>query len=321
MKSNFIASRASARKSGAKSGVTVNKPPSQSEIQRVMKDAQRKYQRLSPIVEILKGSGRERYDFFLANGFPTWRGTGYYYSRYRPGLGSVLVGLFVVFGGAAHYGALYLGWKRQRDFVERYIRHARRSAWGDESAVGGIPGIDGNVLGAQSAPEPAPSFAQENGAAVLNRRQKREQEKEAKKQSKKVSKRGGKDNSGTSTPVEAEPAADPTVTGPQGSRKKVMAENGKVLIVDSFGHVFLEQEDDEGEKGEYLLDPTEIPKPTVRDTFMYRFPIWAYEKAMLKIKGEPVKGQKLGSAEVEIVEGTSGSEKKANGSGERRRRK
>jgi hypothetical protein len=28
-----------------------------------------------------------RYDFFYKNGVPTWRGTGYYYSRFRPGLG------------------------------------------------------------------------------------------------------------------------------------------------------------------------------------------------------------------------------------------
>lgn len=26
------------------------------------------------------------YDFFYKNGVPKWRGTGYYYSRFRPGL-------------------------------------------------------------------------------------------------------------------------------------------------------------------------------------------------------------------------------------------
>lgn len=29
----------------------------------------------------------KRYDFFYKNGVPKWRGTGYYYSRFRPGLG------------------------------------------------------------------------------------------------------------------------------------------------------------------------------------------------------------------------------------------
>jgi hypothetical protein len=28
-----------------------------------------------------------RYDFFYKNGVPKWRGTDYYYSRFRPGLG------------------------------------------------------------------------------------------------------------------------------------------------------------------------------------------------------------------------------------------
>ena len=28
-----------------------------------------------------------RYDFFYKNGVPKWRGTGYYYSRFRPGVG------------------------------------------------------------------------------------------------------------------------------------------------------------------------------------------------------------------------------------------
>jgi hypothetical protein len=39
---------------------------------------------------------RERYDFFLKNGVPKWRGTGYYYKRYRPGLGTVLMGLLAL---------------------------------------------------------------------------------------------------------------------------------------------------------------------------------------------------------------------------------
>ena len=29
----------------------------------------------------------DSYDFFYKNGVPKWRGTGYYYSRFRPGLG------------------------------------------------------------------------------------------------------------------------------------------------------------------------------------------------------------------------------------------
>ena len=295
--------------------MTVNKPPKESEIQRAVDTAQKQYGRLRVVTEILQGPGRERYDYFLAHGFPKWRGTGYYYARFRPGLGSVLVGLFLVFGGAAHYGAMYLSWKRQREFVERYIRHARRSAWGDESGVRGIPGVDGNVVGASAAA--APSFAQENGQAVLNRRQKRAQDKEAKKDAKK-GKIGG--NSGTSTPVEAEPPV-----GPQGARKKVQAENGKILIVDSIGNVYLEEENEDGEKGEFLLDPDEIPKPTVQDTVLFRLPVWTYEKLRTRILGEKLTGQRLGStpdSEEKESEDEDATEKKSsNGTAHRRGKK
>jgi hypothetical protein len=54
---------------------------------------------------------------------------------------------------------------------------------------------------------------------------------------------------GISAPVEA------TITsGPQGAKKRIVAENGKVLIVDSVGNVFLEEETEDGVKGEFLLD-------------------------------------------------------------------
>ena len=55
--------------------------------------------------------------------------------------------------------------------------------------------------------------------------------------------------SGISTPVEAEPTS-----GPRGTKKRVVAENGKVLIVDSVGNVYLEEETEEGGTHEYLLN-------------------------------------------------------------------
>jgi len=270
-----------------KPGVHVNKAPTESEIQKAVKIAGERYARLGVIAEILKGSGRERYDHFLSNGFPKWRGTGYYYARFRPGLGSVLVGLFAFGGGLVHYGAMYVSWKRQREFVERYIRHARRTAWGDDSGIKGIPGVD-SITGVTATP--TASFAQEDGAAVLNRRQKRLQEKEAKKDSKK-----GKPsrNGGANTPLESEPEASST---PQGTKKRVQAENGKVLIVDSVGNVFLEEEDENGEKGQYLLDPEEIPKPTIRRTVLFQAPLWVYSTIRGRIFGKPAEGE---SAEVE----------------------
>lgn len=51
--------------------------------------------------------------------------------------------------------------------------------------------------------------------------------------------------------------ASPTATPPAGAagpRKRVVAENGKVLVVDSVGNVYLEQADEEGDTHEFLLD-------------------------------------------------------------------
>ena len=292
-KQSLIASRAKETSKpllGLKSkkpSVHVNKPPSESEIQAAVKKAGERYARLGVITEILKGPGRERYDHFLNNGFPAWRGTGYYYARFRPGLGSVLVGLFTFGGGLAHYGAMYVSWRRQREFVERYVRQARKAAWGDESGIKGIPGIDGALTGATATPPS--TFAEENGAAVLNRRQKRMQERESKKEGK-SKKSKGTGRSGTSTPLESEPEP-----GPQGTKKRVQAENGKILIVDSLGNVFLEQEDENGEKGEYLMDPDELPKPTYRDTVLFRLPVWIYSKI-----GDSVAGAQSNYEQAEL---------------------
>lgn len=262
-----------------KPGIHVNKAPTESEIQTAVKKASERYARLGVIAEILKGPGRERYDFFLSSGFPKWRGTGYYYARFRPGLGSVLVGLFAFGGGLVHYAAMYVSWQRQRLYAERIIRDARRSAWGDDSGLRGIPGIEGAMTG--SAASPPAAFAQENGAAALNRRQKRMQERENKKEKDKKTSKGIR-RSGTSTPTPLESEPD---HGPQGSKKRVQAPNGKVLIVDSVGNVYVEEEDENGERVELLLDPEEIPKPTFRETVLFRLPVWTYHKIQSRIAG------------------------------------
>ena len=285
-KQSFIASRAqptpkaNSGQKKKKPGVHVSKPPTESEIQAHVKKASERFARLGVITQILKGPGRERYDFFLENGFPKWRGTGYYYARFRPGLGTVLVGLFVLGGGGAHYAALYVSWKRQREFVDRYIRHARRAAWGDEIGIKGIPGVDPDAVATTASPalgEPS------GGNASLNRRQKRMQEKESKKEKEKISRREKQPakRSGTITPLNG---AHVEATGPQGVTKKVQAENGKILIVDSVGNVYLEEEEENGERREFLLDPNEIIRPTWRQTILVRLPVWVYSKA-LGLKG------------------------------------
>jgi curved DNA-binding protein CbpA len=223
-------------------GVTVTKPPSRSEIKAAVKQASDMQARLGIVANILKGPERERYDHFLANGFPVWKGTGYYYNRFRPGLGTVIVGLFLFVGGGAHYLALYTSWKRRHEFAERYIKFARHAAWGDNLGIN-IPGVD-------SAPAPAPVQQDDDEPMQpMNRRQRREQAREMAREKNVKKPKGRAAVSGSATP-------QPQVQdgGPVGNKKRVVAENGKVLIVDSIGNVFLEEVDEEGNVEALLLD-------------------------------------------------------------------
>ncbi|KAF2112444.1 hypothetical protein BDV96DRAFT_498067 [Lophiotrema nucula] len=273
---SFISSYAlKNKKKGKTPGVKVSKQPSKKEIDAHLKEATEAYQRLSVVATILRGESRERYDHFLRNGFPKWKGTGYYYARFRPGLGSVLAGILVVVGGGMHYFALIVGWKRRREFVERYIRHARRLAWGDDTGIQGIPGVS------EPAAQPAQQQWDEgqDDMAPMNRRQKRMMDKENRKD-KKVQAVKKARSSGISTPVEAE-----LTSGPQGAKKRVVAENGKVLVVDSAGNVFLEEETDDGQKMEFLLDPDEESKPTIYDTLLFRLPKFFYNQSVGRVIG------------------------------------
>lgn len=261
VKQQLTAERTKAKKDAKKNkpGVTVTKPPSQSEIKAAIKTASDRQARLSIVTNILRGSGRARYDHFMANGFPAWKGTGYYYNRYRPGLGTVMFGVFLSLGGGAHYIALYMGWKRQRDFVERYIKFARHAAWGDNLGLN-MPAIDVGGAPAGTAAPPVPD--DEPRAMPTNRRMRRLQERENKKESTQESggRRGGRRLGGRVASASASGTATPTVTegGPQGAKKRVVAENGKILVVDSLGDVYLEQEDEEGNTELFLLDVSSL---------------------------------------------------------------
>ena len=269
-------------------------------MQATVKKATERYQRLTVVANILKGEGRARYDHFLNNGFPVWRGTGYYYSRFRPGLGTVLLGLFLAGGGAAHYGALLLSWKRQREFMDRYIRHARRAAWGDEAGIKGIPGLDG-----PAAALPPPAEEPDTDAMQMNRRQRRQMEKEQKKEKLGKGTKSSGRASGTETPTGTAAAT--------GERKRVQAENGKILIVDSIGNVYLEEQDEDGMTQEFLLDIDEIPRPTIRDTALYRFPAWIYRKIVGRFQKDPA--ENLAEDEkVVIPSGVASDEEQDSGS-------
>lgn len=261
------------QQTGGKPIPQVIKPPTNAEVKAAVKRASERQARLSIVTNILRGPMRDRYDHFLSNGFPTWKGTEYYYNRYRPGLGTAIAGVFLFAGGAAHYLALYMSWKRQREFVERYIKFARHAAWGENL---NIPGVDAAPVAAPAPPPPPPPaqpqmMEDEDGNIIpMNRKMRRMQERDAKKDKqdnsqKTTSRRGRRGQqaaaaaasapaSGSATP---QPAAQGN--GPTGAKKRVVAENGKVLVVDSLGDVYLEQDDEEGNTAEYLLDVSSPP--------------------------------------------------------------
>ncbi|KAI1465817.1 uncharacterized protein F4812DRAFT_113288 [Daldinia caldariorum] len=276
--------KAKGKGKGKKSGVHLTKQPTPSEIKAAIKAAGDRQARLSIIANILRGSGRARYDHFMANGFPVWKGTEYYYSRYRPGLGTVLFGCLLVGGGGFHYLALYMSWKRQREFVERYIKFARQAAWGDNL---NIPGVD--TPGTATPPPQAPPAGddQQQPPMPMNRKQRRLQERDARKESAKEGRRQPRSRgrpgqaSGSATPVPQSQGGG----GPSGPKKRVVAENGKVLVVDSLGDVYLEQEDADGNVEEFLLDPNELPQPTIKDTALVKLPIWAYTATLGRVFG------------------------------------
>lgn len=304
------------KKQGKAPGVKVSKGPSKKEIDAHVKKVTASYQRLSVIANVLKGPERERYDHFLRNGFPAWRGSGYYYQRFRPGLGSVLFGLLIVFGGGMHYFALLVGWRRRREFVQRYIRHARKTAWGDESAIQGIPGVE--PVNTQNWDDKEDKESSDEPEFVpRNRREKRAMDKENKK-GKKVQAARTARVAGISTPVDAE-----ITSGPQGAKKRIVAENGKVLIVDSVGNVFLEEETEDGMKGEFLLDPDEEHKPTIFDTMLFKLPKYAYNQSVGRVLGkkELIEEPLIESSDLPEDEAAIQSATAQNLNGEARKRK
>ncbi|KAF9406329.1 hypothetical protein BGZ94_003159, partial [Podila epigama] len=86
--------------------------------------AQEKYARLGSIISILRDDAkRDRYNFFLKNGVPRWRGSAYLYRRHRPGLKAVVVFLLVLTSGF-QYLARYVSYiqekKRMTGMIEQY---------------------------------------------------------------------------------------------------------------------------------------------------------------------------------------------------------
>jgi len=95
-----------------------------------VKGVHERFARLGVISTILRGKeSRKRYDFFYKNGVPKWRGTGYYYSRFRPGLGFVFVFLIILTSGL-QYLVQRINYKRDLERIERIVSKAKAAAWG-----------------------------------------------------------------------------------------------------------------------------------------------------------------------------------------------
>ncbi|KAI0774251.1 DnaJ-domain-containing protein [Fomes fomentarius] len=124
-----------------------------------VKDAHERFARLGVVAAILRDPAkRERYDFFYKNGVPVWRGTGYYYSRFRPGIGTVLVFLILISSGL-QYLVQKMNHNRDLKRIEWILEQARTAAWGSKLNpvegqrkvkvnLGGSPRYDedGNVI-------------------------------------------------------------------------------------------------------------------------------------------------------------------------------
>ncbi|KAI9448023.1 DnaJ-domain-containing protein [Lactarius indigo] len=116
-----------------------------------VKGAQERFARLGVVASILRSQeGRER--------SPRWRGTGYYYSRFRPGLGTVVIFLTTLTTGL-HYIVQHLNFKRDLARIEHIVGQAKLVAWGPKMIpsssrrkvkvnLGGPPRLDedGNVI-------------------------------------------------------------------------------------------------------------------------------------------------------------------------------
>ncbi|KAK9324132.1 hypothetical protein V1517DRAFT_318326 [Lipomyces orientalis] len=92
------------------------------------KEATDRFARLGLIANILRGAEKDRYDFFLQKGFPRWKGTGYYYARFRPGLFTVIIFLYLISSGA-HYVILNITANNERARMQRYISECKAQAW------------------------------------------------------------------------------------------------------------------------------------------------------------------------------------------------
>lgn len=100
-----------------------------------------RFQRLSLVGNILKEQAlKRRYDYFYSKGFPKWKGTGYYYLRFRPGIFTTFFGLFILVG-IFHYVSLKISRKQDYKRVANLKEQIKLLAWNGSI----IPPLDGSA--------------------------------------------------------------------------------------------------------------------------------------------------------------------------------
>ncbi|WVO15315.1 hypothetical protein L204_102971 [Cryptococcus depauperatus] len=93
-----------------------------------IKNIHERFARLGIIGQILRNpERRERYNFFYKNGVPKWRGTGYYYSRFRPTLSHTVVFL-ILLTNLLHRLVLSLNYSKHQRRISYFEDAARSSA-------------------------------------------------------------------------------------------------------------------------------------------------------------------------------------------------
>ncbi|KAK8442231.1 hypothetical protein ACI3LY_002005 [Candidozyma auris] len=107
---------------------------------KLKKKAEERFQRLSLVGNILRSNElRRRYDYFYSKGFPKWKGTGYYYSRFRPGIVMTLLFLFFLISGF-HFIALKISRKQDFKRIVTMKEEVKAQAWNNSP----IPPADGS---------------------------------------------------------------------------------------------------------------------------------------------------------------------------------
>ncbi|CAO3596756.1 unnamed protein product [Absidia cylindrospora] len=88
-------------------------------------NAEERFARLGKVAAILRNSAtRERYNHFYKNGVPRWRGTGYYYARFRPGVGGVVAFIMVLVAGM-QYLAKWINFYQEKRKIIQFVQDAR----------------------------------------------------------------------------------------------------------------------------------------------------------------------------------------------------